>query len=200
MAEVESRHMRGLLRAAGVCPLVVGVAAILAGVGLSAQRAPADGEWRNYFGGTDGSKYSPLAQINKDNVSSLRIAWRWRTADRELQLSNSLYRAGRNEETPLMINGTLYTVTGLGLIAALDPASGTTRWVYDPVAYKAGVPNNGGFIQMALDLSPDSGVLDASALPRMTIRSSAAIEDFGVAIGGTSADHWGSHSTRHSSN
>lgn len=43
-------------------------------------------------------------------------------------------------------------------------------------------------------------VLDASALPRMTIRSSAAIEDFGVAIGGTSADHWGSHSTRHSSN
>ena len=46
-----------------------------------------------------------------------------------------------------MVNGTLYTVTGLGLVAALDPGTGETRWVHDPVSYKAGVPNNGGFLQ-----------------------------------------------------
>jgi quinoprotein glucose dehydrogenase len=114
----------------------------------SAQRH--EGEWRNYYGETAGTKYSPLAQINKDNVKDLRIAWRWRTADRELQLSNPLWRAGRNEETPLMINGVLYTVTGLGVVAALDPSTGETRWTYDPVSYKAGIPNNGGFLQRGL--------------------------------------------------
>ena len=97
-----------------------------------------------------GTKYSPLSQINKDNVKDLRVAWRWRSADRALQLSNPLWRAGRNEETPLMINGVLYTVTGLGLVAALDPATGETRWVYDPESYKAGIPNNGGFLQRGL--------------------------------------------------
>jgi quinoprotein glucose dehydrogenase len=41
---------------------------------VSAQRSPQAGEWRNYFGGTDGTKYSPLSQLNKDNVKDLRIA------------------------------------------------------------------------------------------------------------------------------
>jgi quinoprotein glucose dehydrogenase len=117
---------------------------------LTAQNDPREGEWRYFFGQAEGTKYSPLAQINKDNVKDLRIAWRWRSADRPLQLSNPLYRAGRNEETPLMINGLLYTVTGLGLVAALDPATGETKWVHDTEGYKAGVPNNGGFLQRGL--------------------------------------------------
>ena len=126
----------------------VAVLALCHGSFLSAQRP--EGEWRNYFGEATGTKYSPLSQIHKDNVGELRVAWRWRSADRALQLSNTLWRAGRNEETPLMINGVLYTVTGLGLVAALDPATGDTRWVYDPESYKAGIPNNGGFLQRGL--------------------------------------------------
>lgn len=135
-----------------VCTLTVAVAAWAAGGAplLTAQRQTPNGEWRNYFGGTDGTKYSGLDQINGDNVKNLRIAWRWRSADRALQQSNPLYRAGRNEETPLLVNGVLYTVTGLGLVAAIDPATGDTKWVYDPEAYKAGVPNNGGFLQRGL--------------------------------------------------
>jgi quinoprotein glucose dehydrogenase len=114
---------------------------------LSAQGRTPVGEWRHYSGDNDGAKYSPLSQIDKDNVQKLRIAWRWESADRSLQLSNPLWRAGRNEQTPLMVNGTLYMVTGLGLVAALDPETGTTRWVYNPESYHAGVPNNGGFLQ-----------------------------------------------------
>jgi len=117
---------------------------------LTAQNERRDGEWRYFFGQAGGTKYSPLAQINKDNVKDLRIAWRWRSADRPLQMSNPLWRAGRNEETPLLINGVLYTVTGLGLVAALDPGTGETKWVHDPEGYKAGVPNNGGFLQRGL--------------------------------------------------
>ena len=41
-----------------------------------AQRGPADVEWRHYSGDNGSTKYSPLAQITKDNVARLRIAWR----------------------------------------------------------------------------------------------------------------------------
>jgi quinoprotein glucose dehydrogenase len=140
--------MRFSLKLSGLLTIVAAV--LVSHAFLSAQRNPQEGEWRNYFGGTDGTKYSPLSQLNKDNVKNLRIAWRWRSADRPLQLSNPLWRAGRNEETPLMVNGVLYTVTGLGLVAALDPATGDTRWVFDPQSYKAGIPNNGGFLQRGL--------------------------------------------------
>jgi quinoprotein glucose dehydrogenase len=130
---------------------IVATLGILACLGaasyLIAQTRQPVGEWRHYSGDTDGAKYSPLAQIDRDNVRNLRVAWRWQTADRALQLSDPQRRAGRNEQTPLMVNGTLYTVTGLGLVAALDPSTGSTQWVYDPESYNAGVPNNGGFLQ-----------------------------------------------------
>jgi quinoprotein glucose dehydrogenase len=134
----------------GALLIIVGAIAVSTTSRLTAQNETRDGEWRYFWGQPQGTKYSPLAQINKDNVKSLRVAWRWRSADRPLQLSNPLWRAGRNEETPLMINGVLYTVTGLGLVAAIDPATGETRWVHDPEGYKAGIPNNGGFLQRGL--------------------------------------------------
>ncbi|PYR33704.1 MAG: pyrroloquinoline quinone-dependent dehydrogenase, partial [Acidobacteria bacterium] len=132
-------------------PAVLATLAVTAAVSaasyLIAQTRPPAGEWRHYSGDTDGAKYSALAQIDKDNVRNLRVAWRWQTPDRALQLSDPQRRAGRNEQTPLMVNGTLYTVSGLGLVAALDPGTGATQWVYDPESYHAGVPNNGGFLQ-----------------------------------------------------
>jgi quinoprotein glucose dehydrogenase len=40
--------------------------------------------------------------------------------------------------TPLVVNGVMYLSTGLHQIAAIDPATGTTKWVYNPEAYKDG--------------------------------------------------------------
>jgi quinoprotein glucose dehydrogenase len=138
--------------------LTAAVALALAVVGWGAGRASIaraqtnarEGDWAYYYGDTRATRYSPLAQINKDNIGDLRVAWRWQSADRAVQLSNPLWRAARNEETPLVVNGVMYTVTGLGLIAAIDPGTGETRWVYDPQSYQAGVPNNGGFLQRGL--------------------------------------------------
>ena len=45
-------------------------------------------QWLSYSGDKASSKYSPLAQINASNVKRLQIAWRWPTADRDIQLSN----------------------------------------------------------------------------------------------------------------
>jgi len=77
------------------------------------------GEWRAYAGTTHGLKYSPLDQINKDNIQDLGIVWRSPSPELELQKSNPALQSSRNENTPLMANGVLYTVTGLGLIAAI---------------------------------------------------------------------------------
>ena len=109
----------------------------------------APGEWRHYAGGVNGHKYSPLNQISTANVQQLRVAWRYPSPDLEFQ-DDPILRRSRNEDTPLMVNGRLYSITGLGIISALDPANGETRWVYDPESYRLGRPNNGGFLQRGM--------------------------------------------------
>ena len=129
------------------CRLAVLTLAVASGALLSAQRGPSnpDSEWRSYSADAHATKHSPLTQINRDNVARLAVAWKWTTADKALQASDPAWRASRNEDTPLYAKGTLYTLTPLGLVAAIDPASGATRWVYDPESYKTGRPTNIGF-------------------------------------------------------
>ena len=64
--------------------------------------------WRvAVYGGDAGStKYSPLDQINRDNVKDLRIAWRWRTENLGARPDFNL------ESTPLMVDGVLYATAG----------------------------------------------------------------------------------------
>jgi quinoprotein glucose dehydrogenase len=64
-----------------VCgPALVAVVGTAAGIRLRAQRSAPEGEWREYAGDSYGLKYSPLSQIDKSNVSTLQIAWRWASA------------------------------------------------------------------------------------------------------------------------
>lgn len=127
----------------------------LATITVPAQRAtppPAasPGEWRAYGADARATKYSPLAGITRDNVASLAVAWRWASADVSIQKSNRDWHASRNEDTPLYVKGVLYTMTPLGVVAAIDPATGRTRWTYDPESYKAGRPTNVGFTNRGL--------------------------------------------------
>ncbi len=46
---------------------------------LAAQTGAKNGEWRSYAAEPGSTKYSPLDQINRDNVKDLRIAWRFKT-------------------------------------------------------------------------------------------------------------------------
>jgi quinoprotein glucose dehydrogenase len=53
---------------------------------------------------------------------------------------------GTYDDTPLMVNDVLYTITSLGVLAAVDPGTGRTIWQYDPETWRAGRPANLGFV------------------------------------------------------
>ena len=84
--------------------LVLGgfVITLLAIVTLLGQQGAKSGEWRAYGADEGSTRYSPLDQINRDNIKDLRVAWVWK--------SDSLVpspQAG-SETTPIMVNGILY--------------------------------------------------------------------------------------------
>src|SRR5215510_3148171 len=72
---------------------------------LAAQQGTKDGQWRSYNGDSGSTKYAPLDQINKDNVTSLRILWRRPAVDPTLTAKAPTLRIAPNfRATPLMVN------------------------------------------------------------------------------------------------
>jgi len=115
------------------------------GTPLAAQGRGALVEWPTYGGDAGGMKYSPLADINRDNVARLAPAWSWKTNDPANPPADSgrPARPGNFQATPLMINDTLYLPTPLNVVVALDAGTGRELWRFDPGAYRAGQPSNG---------------------------------------------------------
>lgn len=102
---------------------VSGVAAALAAGG------PVD-EWPFYGHDAGGMRFSPLAEINRQNVSRLEVAWVFHTGD----ISNGSGGHNRSgfETTPILVDGILYLTTPFNRVIALDPETGTQLWAYDP--------------------------------------------------------------------
>ena len=86
-----------------------------------------DGDWPAYGNDAGGTRYSPLAQIDRGNVGRLRVAWTYRTGE-----SADTNRHVAFEATPIVVDGTLYLSTPFGRVIALDPETGAERWTYDP--------------------------------------------------------------------
>ena len=119
------------------------------GAQVESSAALAKGEWPAYAGTYAAARYSPLTQINRDNAKNLHVAWRWKSPDHAIKDGNPNVGPTRaNESTPLMIGGTLYTSTSLSQVAAIDAATGETKWVFDPKVYENGLgsPANDGWL------------------------------------------------------
>ena len=100
-----------------------------------------DRQWYTVAGDSYSSRYSPLRQIDADNVSGLAPAWTWTLDDHDVVPG---VRAGRPfRAAPLMVDGTLYFSTPLNRVVALDPSDGELRWAYDPRAYELPSPYKG---------------------------------------------------------
>ena len=80
---------------------------------------PPDGDWLMWRRTYNGWGYSPLDQINKDNVGELRLAWSWAMTP------------GRTQETPLAHDGVVYIQNSDAVIQALDGATGDLIWEYE---------------------------------------------------------------------
>jgi glucose dehydrogenase len=132
---------------------------LLCGIGLMAgtMAAPRDrklagAEWPYYGGDPGATKYSTLDQITAANVKDLHVAWRHpgippevATAypeilkelpgrERHLFFENSSNESRNNfQSTPLMVDGVMYAVNLIGLVEAIDPVTGKTLWVQEPL-------------------------------------------------------------------
>jgi glucose dehydrogenase len=117
---------------------MVGVLVLAVATGLAMserQVAPRDlsrVEWRFYSGDNAATKYSPLDQINKGNVGTLKIAWRRPQVDASLLAGGTVRLLNNFRSTPIMVDGVLYASNGVGLAEAFDPETGRTIWVQQP--------------------------------------------------------------------
>ncbi len=86
---------------------------------IAADREP--GNWLTHGRTYDEQRYSPLTQINDENVGELGLAWYL-----EFPTRRGL------EATPLVVDGVMYTTGPWNVIYALDAETGRELWRYDP--------------------------------------------------------------------
>jgi quinoprotein glucose dehydrogenase len=84
-------------------------------------------EWPVYGGSLAAQHYSPLEQINAQNVKNLTIVWRWYGGN--FGPSPEM----KSETTPIMIDGVLYATAGATRnVVAIDAGTGETLWIFKP--------------------------------------------------------------------
>ena len=95
-------------------------------------RNPAPGDWLNFRRTDDAWGYSPLDEIDRDNVGQLQLVWSW-----------AMDESGAQEATPLVYDGIMYLPNPQDVIQALDAATGDLIWEYrperDPDARRGGI-------------------------------------------------------------
>ena len=124
------------------------LAVLLVASSAATQQGAPEGQWPTYGGDHAATKYSPLDQIDRDNVDQLRVAWRWASPDNEVVTANRTtlpsLPAGF-KATPVLADGVLYIKTSLSQAAAIDAATGETLWVFDPGVWEGERPANMGY-------------------------------------------------------
>lgn len=91
-----------------------------------------DGAWPAYAQDPGGMRHSPLTEVNRDNVGRLAVAWTYRSGELETYEGTDLAGKAAFEATPIVVDDTLFFSTPTNRVIALDAATGTERWVYDP--------------------------------------------------------------------
>src|SRR5947208_16394783 len=89
-------------------------------------RAPAqptpDTGWPTYGNDPGGTRYSPASQIDRTNVTRLKVAWSYRTGANDTP--TRLIKKAAFEATPILVNGILFLSTPYNRVIALNAQSG----------------------------------------------------------------------------
>ncbi len=79
------------------------------------------GNWLVHGRTFDEQRFSPLKQINEQNVKQLGLAWHYKLdVDRGVEAS------------PIVVDGVMYTTGAFSIVYAFDAAAGKLLWKYDP--------------------------------------------------------------------
>ncbi|WP_461517230.1 outer membrane protein assembly factor BamB family protein [Porticoccus sp.] len=105
-----------------VAKVAVCALSLLGSFSLSAVAADNPNNWPEYYRDSNAWRYSPLDQINTDNVKKLKVAWIHQPGDIQMGL----------QATPIAIDGILYYVAANNNVYAVDGKSGKTLWHYQP--------------------------------------------------------------------
>ena len=79
---------------------------------------PDPGDWLSWRRTLDGWGYSPLDEIDTDNVGDLRLVWSWGL------------EAGVSQTTPVVHDGVMYVANPGNVVQALDARSGDLIWEF----------------------------------------------------------------------
>jgi quinoprotein glucose dehydrogenase len=82
--------------------------------------------WSAYAGSKDGIRYSSNEQITPENVSQLKVAWRFSSNDKDTG------NRSQNQCNPIMVDGILFGVSPRLKLFALNAATGEQKWLFDP--------------------------------------------------------------------
>jgi glucose dehydrogenase len=77
-------------------------------------------EWPSYGRDFTNQRFSPLTQINRDNVAKLAPAWQYKSG------INATFQA-----TPIVVDGVMYLSLPFNHVVALDAKSGQQLWRYE---------------------------------------------------------------------
>jgi quinohemoprotein ethanol dehydrogenase len=80
--------------------------------------------WITHGGSLSNQRYSPLTEINRDNVKQLKAQWR-----ASLNGSGLSPRSG-NQAQPIVYDGVVYIMTGDGDAFAVDVDTGKVKWEF----------------------------------------------------------------------
>jgi quinoprotein glucose dehydrogenase len=75
-------------------------------------------------GGPGNIRYSPLTQINRENVKQLAVAWTYDSGD--------AFPGSEMQSNPIIVDGTLYATTPKMRVIALDATTGHEIWSFNP--------------------------------------------------------------------
>jgi alcohol dehydrogenase (cytochrome c) len=103
---------------------VVVAVACAVGVGTNAQTDYPTTNWPTNGGDFYNRRYSPLTQINRDNVAQLKGVWRTRLGGSGDGVKYS------GEAQPIVQDGVIYIVTGADDVFAIGVETGQIQWTY----------------------------------------------------------------------
>ena len=86
---------------------------------IDADREP--GNWLSHGRTYSEQRFSPLAQIDGASINDLGLAWYSDLDDHNVV-----------EATPVVVDGRMYVTGAMGVVYAIDAATGERLWVFDP--------------------------------------------------------------------